>query len=303
MEGWAMNNTTSNWQRVSKRRPCPICAKPDWCMFAGPADSPRAAICARVESPKHCGEAGWLHVLRDDGPAWPTWRRTINLAVKTMSAEPAVDFAKLAGEFQQAVRPEDLAALADCLGLSVESLVGLRVGWSKQNSAWSFPMIDADGNVQGIRLRLPDGRKLAVRGGREGLFIPSDLDLTDRVLVCEGPTDTAALVDLGFAAIGRPSCTGGTKLLVGLVERNKPSEVVIVADGDLPGQRGAQGLATVLLAYAAAVRIIAPPAGIKDARAWKLAGAAAADVRAAIDTAPVRKLKVAVASRKAGRHD
>ncbi len=297
-----MSKTAGAWQRVSRRRPCPVCSKPDWCMFCGLADSPRAAICARIESPKHCGETGWLHVLRDDGPAWPTWRRTINVAVKTMSTEPGADFDKLAGEFQQAVRPEDLGALAECLGLSAESLGRLRVGWSKRNSAWSFPMCDPAGNVLGIRLRLPDGRKLSVRGGHEGLFVPADLDIENRLLICEGPSDTAALLDLGFPAVGRPSCTGGAKLLVDMVEQRKPREVVIVADDDLPGRRGAQSLATVLVAYAAAVRIITPPVGIKDARAWKLAGATAVDVQAAIDAAAVRQLNVAVTRRKAGRH-
>ena len=44
---------------------------------------------------------------------------------------------------------------------------------------------------------------------------------------------------------------------------SKPSGVVIVADGDAPGQRGAESLAAVLLAYSAAVRIITPPAGVE----------------------------------------
>ena len=35
----------STWQRVSKRRPCPVCERPDWCMYAGPDDSPTAVIC------------------------------------------------------------------------------------------------------------------------------------------------------------------------------------------------------------------------------------------------------------------
>ena len=43
------------------------------------------------------------------------------------------------------------------------------------------------------------------------------------------------------------------------------------------------------------------PAGIKDAREWKRSGATAADVLAAIDAAPVRKLRVSVC-RKAGHH-
>jgi hypothetical protein len=78
-------------------------------------------------------------------------------------------------------------------------------------------MMDVAGRVQGIRLRFSNGRKLAVRGGREGLFVPSGLAATNQLLICEGPTDTAALLDLGFAAVGRPSCAGGTRLLVELL--------------------------------------------------------------------------------------
>jgi 5S rRNA maturation endonuclease (ribonuclease M5) len=59
------------------------------------------------------------------------------------------------------------------------------------------------------------------------------------VLICEGPSDTAALLDLGFSAVGRPSCNGGRKLLVELVQQRKPSSIVIVSDNDSPGQRGA----------------------------------------------------------------
>ena len=293
----------STWQRVSKRRPCPVCGKPDWCMYVGPQDSPTAAMCARTESFKRCGEGGWLHVLRDDGPMWTPWRRSIRVAVRMMN-EPAngkADFAKLAGDFQAAVRPEALDKLAVSLGVSVESLRRLGIGWSGKNRAWAFPMSNAAGNMLGIRLRLPNGKKLSVRGGREGLFLPDGIDANGLLLVCEGPTDTAALLDLGVNAVGRPSCRGGVKLLVELVRKLKPSGVVIVADGDVPGQRGATNLATVLLAYSASVRTITPPAPFKDARAWRQGGATAADVQRAINTAPVRTLRVSTRiRRKAG---
>jgi hypothetical protein len=61
---------------------------------------------------------------------------------------------------------------------------------------------------------------------------------------------------------GRPSCTGGIKLLVELMLARKPAEVVIVADRDEPGRRGADNLASVLVAYTLAVRVVTPPAGI-----------------------------------------
>jgi hypothetical protein len=150
---------------------------------------------------------------------------------------------------------------------------------------------------------LPGGNKLAVRGGKEGLFLPEGIDSHGLLLIAEGPTDAAGLLDLGFSAVGRPSCSGGVKLLVELVRTLKPSGVAIVADADAPGQRGAKTLAAVLAAYSQSVRIVMPPSGIKDAREWKRRGATAADVQAAIDAAPVRKLAVSTTiRRKAGRH-
>ena len=58
-------------------------------------------------------------------------------------------------------------------------------------------MTDVDGNVWGIRIRRPDGAKFSIKGGKEGLFIPEEFG-GDRLLIAEGPTDTAALLDLGF---------------------------------------------------------------------------------------------------------
>ena len=336
-----MPKTSSIWQRVTRRRPCPVCEKPDWCLFAGDASNPEAAICARIESPRRCGEGGWLHHLRDDGPTWSPRVRRIELSAARIALTPGpspngrgdedgnpapngrgkIDFDKLAADCTATVGPEALDKLAVALGLSVESLRRLGVGWLAKHRAWAFPMSNAGGNVLGIRLRLPGGKKLAVRGGKEGLFIPgphpsplpegegtehslaTDHRPLTTLLVAEGPTDTAALLDLGFHAVGRPSCTGGVKLLAELVRTLKPEGVVIVADADAPGQRGAEALATVLLAYSASVRIIAPPSGVKDAREWKRSGATSADVQQAIDAAPVRKLAVSARMRrKVGHH-
>jgi hypothetical protein len=301
-----MPRSSSVWQRVSRRRPCPVCDKPDWCIYVGPDDSPTAAICARIESAKQCGEAGWLHVLRDDGPTWAPWRHTIRVAVRMMSESSGdtPNLAKLAADCRQAVRPEALEKLAVALGVSAESLTRLGVGWSAQHRAWAFPMSNAAGDVLGVRLRLPGGKKLSVKGGKEGLFIPTlptaTCPLPTTLLIAEGPTDTAALLDLGFHAIGRPSCTGGVALLVDLLQKHRPEGVVIVADADAPGQRGAETLATVLLVYSQSVRIVAPPSGVKDAREWKRSGATTADVQRMIEAAPVRKLAVSARMRRKG---
>jgi len=292
--------SNSDWQRVSKSRPCPICGKPDWCLFVGPADFPTAAICARVESEKRCGEAGWFHKLKDTGDCHRTRRRTVRTATKP-NGRPIVDFGAYARQCHLATVPDALRRFGQSVGLSAESLRRLCVGWSARHRAWTFPMSDAADHIVGIRLRKPNGRKLAVRGGKEGLFLPADIDHGGRllILICEGPTDTAALLDLGFRAVGRPSCTGGTRNLVELVKRLRPEEVVIVGDNDQPdrhgrrpGQDGADRLAANLAAYVPVVRMITPPNGIKHARAWKQAGATAANVQAAIDAALVRRLRI-----------
>ena len=162
-------------------------------------------------------------------------------------------------------------------------------------------MSNANGKVLGIRLRRPNGFKFAVTGSKAGLFLPTDLAGHD-LLIAEGPTDTAALLDLGFSAVGRPSCTGGIKLLVDLVKRRQPAPVVIVSDVDEHGhgQRGAENLAVVLLAYSQSVRVIETPLGTKDAREWKRCGATHHDIQATIDAAAVRRL--AITTRKVGHH-
>jgi phage/plasmid primase-like uncharacterized protein len=278
------------WNRVSREKRCPICGRPDWCVVTKDGT---AAICARTESAKRCGEAGWLHRLVES-PWRPARAMVRSVTLSNSTREKALHFARLAAEYQAEVKAHDLDHLARGLGLSVNSLQALGIGWAASFRAWSFPMVDADGNTLGVRLRRPDGFKFSLKGGKEGVFLPAvNPDGDKRLLVCEGPTDATALLDLGFPnVIGRPSCTGGIKIIVDLVRRRTTSAVIIVADGDEPGQLGADNLASVLLAYVPAVQVIAPPVGIKDARAWLQAGGTRADVEQAIQAAKVRRLSI-----------
>jgi 5S rRNA maturation endonuclease (ribonuclease M5) len=58
------------------------------------------------------------------------------------------------------------------------------------------------------------------------------------LFICEGPTDTAALLSLGLFAIGRASCRGGIPIIQAIVDQ-LALEVVIVCDNDSPGLAGA----------------------------------------------------------------
>jgi 5S rRNA maturation endonuclease (ribonuclease M5) len=288
--------------RVTRKRPCPICGKPDWCLLDPDG---RFAICPRTPSPRRAGEAGYVHYLTNVYTHQP---RRANLIAKqpaspakaadgkqeTDTQHPPPDFwARLARQYQSQLNETALAKLADALGLSVKSLRLLNIGWSAKHKAWTFPMRDAGLRIVGIRLRRQDGSKFCVKGSNEGLFIPDNFgQSTDSTLIiCEGATDVAALIDLGFPnSIGRPSCLGGVKLIVELCRARRFSEVVIFADNDLPGQRGAEKLARELSVHVRRLRIVTPPT--KDVRDWKKSGANQTDIERAIAEAATISLAI-----------
>jgi hypothetical protein len=281
-----MFKATAQWLRVARDRHCPICNRRDWCLIAADGS---AAICARIEvgANKRCGEAGWLHLL-----AHRPNPLSSHVAVGEPRRRSRQELAVLAKNYQTAVTPARLAALGRSLALSDGSLNRLGVGWAFDYGAWSFPMTDHAHNVVGIRLRSISGAKFAVSGGREGLFVPCDFACTDDLFIAEGPTDTAALLDLGFAAVGRPSCKGGVRLLTLLVKSQPPFKITIVADRDEPGQHGAVALASRLALQCQHVRVLTPPDGVKDVREWKIRGATAEELMDAAKAAPVHRLSM-----------
>jgi hypothetical protein len=148
-------------------------------------------------------------------------------------------------------------------------------------------MRDAVGRIIGIRLRKWSGYKFAVPGSHNGLYIPdTHTPPIPHLLIAEGTTDTAALLSMGLAdTVGRPSCSGGTRLLIDLVRLHQVEQATILAHNDEPGVSGAESLASRLAVYVPTVRIIKPPIGVKDARVWLQQGATAADVTAAVRAA------------------
>lgn len=277
----------AGFHRPKRGERCPVCGRKDWCLVS---DDGARALCKRMPSQAQWKDAGWLHVI---GKSWP--RPTTRPAAEPVVSGPELSL--MARQYRTAVNPQRVERLADSLGLTASSLYRLDVGWSVKHRAWAFPMTDAAGKVRGIRLRTDDGRKFSVKGGREGLFVPRDLG-PSALLVCEGPTSCAALLDLGFDAVGRPSCTGGGELLCGLL-RQRRRDVVIFGDHDTektrpdgstfrPGQDGAERLAAEVAALCRSVKVVIPP-NAKDARDWKNAGATRAVIEAVIRAQPYRR--------------
>lgn len=272
-----------DWRRVSRKRPCPVCSKCDWC---GVSADGTAAVCMRIESGRVLRNGGYLHRLGESADFRPIVRR---VSVPNSPTAAPMDFGRMTGEYQHRATATMLTRLATDLGVSVEGLRRLRTGWD--GSAWTFPMTDANSAAVGIRRRLPTGKKLSVKSGREGLFVPEGLSADGLLLICEGPTDTAALLSIGLDAIGRPSCRGGLRLLT---EFCRGRAVALLADSDRPGIQGAEFAATALQLHCRSVRVLQPPTGVKDAREWCRRSGTREDVEEAIRVAPARSLGVKV---------
>jgi len=238
-----------SFSRVSKLSPCPICDKPDWCRVF--ADG--WVECMRVPSDKPAKSGGWMHSQGGQCPP-PTARSRFQ-----SPTVPTINATKLHRDWLSATTPAALAAFAVELGLSVAALVATGAAWAAPYAAWAFPMADGQGNILGIRLRNEHG-KFAVRGSRQGLFL-ANVTPQACLFVCEGPTDTAAAVELGLFAVGRPNCCcGGADLRI-YARRHACRHVVLVADNDKPGLDGARKVgAQIQLPWA----VYVPPA--KDLR-------------------------------------
>ena len=78
--------------------------------------------------------------------------------------------------------------------------------------------------------------------------------------------------------------------LIRWARAERPVSVAIWADADPPGRQGAADIARRLLPYVPAIRVVEPPAGLKDLREWVVAGASVAAVRDRILAAPVRRI-------------
>lgn len=267
--------------RATKRRPCPVCGKPDWCLIAKDGTT---AICSRTPSKIPKGDAGYLHMLTEPLPKYEPRRDE--------KPPSNIDWNTMAERFRVKISDEQIMELSRSLGVSQHSLWRLQTGWSSIHDAYTNPMFNHRGEVIGVRLRKPDGFKYAVTGSQNGLFFPMLSSGDGPLVIVEGASDVAALLDLGFDAIGRPSCSSCVYMTMDVVASRRNREWVIIEDHDepkkrpdgsvwYPGQEGAAKLAEALLDTGKPGKVIAAN-GAKDVREWKKAGATRQHVLRAI---------------------
>lgn len=204
------------WPKFSKESPCQACGHWDYTCRAGD----RKFICMRVQSEHPAADGGFYHEYGGQRPAY---------VGKPRIAPRRINVESVSKTFNHV----DLKTLALQLGVSVESLNALDAAWSPKDGAWVFPMKNGAGEVVGFRTRYTNGDKLAIKGSQGGLFIPNaNVDIGDVAYLPEGPTDTAAMLTMGFYTIGRPSCNSGTEFLRATLKRLSIRRVVVVADND-----------------------------------------------------------------------
>lgn len=239
------------WPVVTKQNPCPICRREDWCTLGD-----FAVLCQREPSDHPFVKGGWFHAYTDSrAPKFIPPKRDV--------APPLANAEELALKWYEKTPESQLIQHAQQhLGIASFALDCLLAGYSPEHKAWSFPMRDGDNKIIGIRLRNEQGDKWAVKGSRQGLFIPTYFEFqspdSDHSIcyVTEGPTDCAACLSIGLYSIGRPSCNANADQLKIALKNHKIRRVVIIADNDdkrrpdgrqwSPGIDGAKALGSAL---------------------------------------------------------
>lgn len=213
------------WRRVTKREPCPVCQRDHYCCIS--LDG--TVLCMRIENNHpHTfkdGSLGWIH--KPNGEA----KRPAASARKEPEPVPTINAKALMDQFSADTSVSALKGLASSLGVSLHSVMAMGWAWAAPHRAWAVPMFSGYGEMVGIRLRTPDGRKLAVRGSHQGLFVPR-CQPQSTAIITEGPTDACSALTLGLWPIGRPSASGAITDTIAAIRRLGVRKAVIVSDTD-----------------------------------------------------------------------
>lgn len=254
------------FHRPRKGETCFACGKADWCLIS---DTGTQCLCKRIESPMRWKDAGFLHA--QDGASGAA----VDLKgyAKNEPKPRFIDCDAVLQRYLQDTTRERVARFADLIGVSSESLRALGARWSVRHEAWAFPLSNHERKVVGIRYRTESGEKFSMKGGSEGVFLPTS-EPARTIYMPEGPTDTAALLSIGLYAIGRPNNSNGATLVRRLLGLLKPAELIVIADRDAAGRDGA---ARFVADMAWTCRVVSPPRH-KDVRQWVNAGATAAAI-------------------------
>jgi 5S rRNA maturation endonuclease (ribonuclease M5) len=288
-----------SWCRVSRSHPCIACGKPDWCGKTGDGSM---AICMRVPSERPSGNGGWLHpadhrifVTRSHRSPVSSMQKVTRCGHRgsPKQGHVASRWRAMVEECYEAMSTPEREDLAVALGLTLESLQLLGVGWidrefekSSAQGTWrlrgsTWPMAASDGQYVGVKVRLQEPwgrcRKLCVPGSTNGLTLNPALSPSGPVWIVEGETDAAAFLSIGISnVVGVPGAGQAAEVASEVVYGRI---AIIVQDADEAGEDGADRLARELSRYASKVFVVSPEVGCKDVREAVSKGATKEDVQ------------------------
>jgi len=256
-----------NWIPVSKKQPCPICKKTDWCSLSSDG---RKVVCPRIRSNVYLKGAGFLHKVEYNGVD-PKEK----VSIKRRS-NMSINWKALSQLYEKKLSYDKGEQLSIELGVAMRYFPPWHVGWDSE--AWTIPAYNGDREMVGIQRRFPDGEKLWVSRSKNGLFIPEMKNIWGAIFITEGFSDGIAVSTLGARVIGRPNCQTGVGFIKRFIHINKNvREVVVVSDNDTVGVAGSARLMREISAQVTTSRVIVPE-DYKDARKWIEAGATLNDL-------------------------
>jgi hypothetical protein len=216
-------------RRVNRGNRCPICGHADWCIISADGEY---VLCPRIEDGAfRTAGCGNIHRLNGQARKMPISGRP-----KAESYEPErirriyskLDFS------DKALRP-----LAERLGLEVWPLQMLGVGYKV--GVWYTPTVRFGKNgkpeITGLLKRRCDGFKFSEKGSQLGVIIGRNFfeRRGSEIVVCEGTSDCATMLQLGYRVIGKPSVRIGDGIITQIARMNPSGDsgkIIIVADDD-----------------------------------------------------------------------
>lgn len=240
------------YHRVSRRMKCPVCGKPDWCLVS---DDKAFVLCARISlgSRREYQGFGWLHT----GSTFTPPKRLVKNPGSNANIENVFNV-----HINLSFDVRELMPLAAHLKIDIATLSNMGIG--TDGSVYYTPMYDADRKIIGLKCRNLSGQKWCVKGSRLGVCYSRDFRDYQNVYICEGESDTAAMVGQGYNAIGRASATSCGTILASLLKN--AMDIIIVADYDKHG-RGFSSACKLAKHFDRSVDIVLQRTH-KDIRAW-----------------------------------
>ena len=185
-----------------------------------------------------CFRCGWTgHIseeIVDKMSQKPTYYRE-----KDVKSE--IDWDELACEYNAAwsCSPE----IPGLWNMGDEKLAKLGCGYNGQ--AHTFPIRNENNIIIGIQCQL-NGRKWCMEGSKIGIFVPQ-IPVKSPAYICEGCSDTATALDLGFYGIGKFNALTTNDIILKFLIKHNINKVVIVPDCDHAGHKGCENLQRILL--------------------------------------------------------